>query len=536
MSWVRNLLFVGLVASGVIGLRASLFPPPAPPRLPHFHPDLSELADLRGVAVRVDAAFAEEGKSLTPAPVAPKLTVARRLSLALVGSIPSLQEIRQLEAYRGDTWLQWWVVGLLQDRRHGDYWAERLARAFVGTEDGPFLVFRRHRFTAWLSDELMKNDSYAQLTRRLIAANGLWTDQPATNFITVAYQENAKGKGPNPEKLAGRVARAFLGIRLDCAQCHDHPFTTWKQRDFQGLAAFFGQTQQGFSGIHDDTGDFAVEDRKTGKTEIVAPAVPFHANLLPESGSRRERLARWLTDPRNRYFSRAVVQRVWALLFGRPLRGTVETMDLEGSHARALDILADDFAAHRHDLRRLIRVIVATEVFQRDSAAEHELTEEHDQTWAAFPLTRLRPEQVAAGVFQAGFVQTVDLNSNIFIRAFRADSEKEFVRRYGDTGDDEFDSHPTTIPQSLLLMNGQLVYDKTRENFPNALTRIAQQAPDDRSAIEAAYLTVLTRRPTPEEADHFARRLEGSTGNERQKRLEDLYWALLNATEFSWNH
>src|SRR5580704_15009434 len=111
--------------------------------------------------------------------------------------------------------------------------------------------------------------------------------------MTVTFNQ-AAGR-PDPEKLAGRVARAFLGIRLDCAQCHDHPFTTWKQRDFQGLAAFFGQTEQGFSGIHDGTGEFEVENRKTRKMETIAPAVLFHPELLPENGSRRERLARWVT-------------------------------------------------------------------------------------------------------------------------------------------------------------------------------------------------------------------------------------------------
>lgn len=538
MLWLRNLLFLGLIAGGAIGLRASLFPPPTPPRVKNFDAHAPELDDLQAVAAKVDAAFRQDWKEhgMTPAPQAPELAVARRLSLALVGSIPSLQEIRQFEAYRGEQRLQWWTAGLLQDRRYGDYWAERLARVFVGTEDGPAIIYRRRRFVAWLSDELMKNDSYGRLVHHLITEQGLWTDKPATNFLTAVHEDTPKGKRPNPEKLAGRVARAFLGIRLDCAQCHDHPFTTWKQRHFQGLAAFFGQTWQGLSGTYDGAGDFEVENRKTGKTEIIAPAVPFRPELLPEDGNRRQRLARWVTDPRNPYFSRAMVQRVWALLFGRPLMDTVEPMDPDGEHPQALDILADDFAAHDFDLQRLIRIIAATEIFRQDSASDRELTEDDERAWAVFPLTRLRPEQVAGGVFQAGSVKTVDLNSNIFVRAMRAGSQNEFVHRYGDTGDDEFDGRAGTIPQRLLLMNGQLVFEKTKDDFANAVTRIAQQAPNDRSAIEVAYLSVLTRRPTPEEADYFARRLEEATGPERARRLEDLYWNLLNSTEFSWNH
>jgi hypothetical protein len=112
----------------------------------------------------------------------------------------------------------------------------------------------------------------------------------------------------------------------------------------------------------------------------------------------------------------------------------------------------------------------------------------------------------------------------------------DFVRRFGDTGEDEFDARGGTIPQRLLLMNGDLVQKQTSEGLFNASALIAQLAPDDRKAVEVAYLAVLTRRPTPEESAHFAARLEGTSGKERKARLTDLYWTLLNATEFSWNH
>src|SRR5581483_11050366 len=115
-------------------------------------------------------------------------------------------------------------------------------------------------------------------------------------------------------------------------------------------------------------------------------------------------------------------------------------------------------------------------------------------------------------------------------------SERAFVKRYGDTGEDEFDGRGGTIPQRLLLMNGELVHDRTRETPFNAATRIGWLAPDDATAVRTAYLAVLTRVPTPEEAAHFEARLAGSTGKERSRRLEDLYWTLLNSTEFAWNH
>lgn len=162
----------------------------------------------------------------------------RRLSLALVGSTPSLEEIRQFEARPADDRLETWLESLLRDRRSADNLAERFARALVGTEDGPFLQFRHRRFTTWLSDAILANRPFDAVVRDLIADQGLWTDHPATNFISVTF--NPENERPDPERLAARVARAFLGIRLDCAQCHDHPFQPWKQADFRGLAAYFG--------------------------------------------------------------------------------------------------------------------------------------------------------------------------------------------------------------------------------------------------------------------------------------------------------
>src|SRR5262249_36925245 len=155
--------------------------PPAPPRALAFDPARQKDPEFKAVVDEVDAAFRAQWAELDLKPAAPgsDLTVARRLSLALTGTGPSLQELRQLEALPADERLAWWVAGILQDRRYADYFAERLARAYVGTEDGPFILFRRHRFVSWLSDELNKNTSYGSLLSELIGQQGLWTDKPA---------------------------------------------------------------------------------------------------------------------------------------------------------------------------------------------------------------------------------------------------------------------------------------------------------------------------------------------------------------------
>jgi len=122
------------------------------------------------------------------------------------------------------------------------------------------------------------------------------------------------------------------------------------------------------------------------------------------------------------------------------------------------------------------------------------------------------------------------------VRLARSIGQSDFIRRYGDTGEDEFDGRAGTIPQRLLMMNGDLVRDKTEPGPFNAVNRIGYFAPTDRAAVKVAYLTVLTREPTAGELRHFEARLDGRRGKERQARMSDLFWTLVNATEFSWNH
>jgi hypothetical protein len=534
---LRDIIFVSVVLGGSLALARGVLRTPPLSALPPV-PAKSTTSPLGPIVDQVNAAFqgrwAEKG--LTPAPAAPELAVFRRLSLALTGTIPSLEEVLRFESRPPEHRLESWLDDLLHDRRTADHLAERFARALVGTEDGPFLQFRRRRFTTWLSDAILANRPYSEIVRDLVTDRGLWTDHPATNFITVTFSEET-GK-PDPERLAARVSRAFLGIRLDCAQCHDHPFQPWKQADFRGLAGFFGGVYTGLRGIRDRENEYQPLDRKTKEAAKVDPRVPFRPELLPGSGTPREQLAAWLVDPANPNLPRATVNRMWALFFGRPLVDPVDDIPVSGELPPALNLLASDFASHDYDLHRLIRVLATTDLFHLDSAddASAELAGSRDEHWASFPMTRLRPDQVAGSVFQAASLSTLGPQSPWYVRFATYTGRNDFVRRYGDTGEDEFAVTSGTIPQRLLMMNGEVVKDKTADNLFNASRRIAELAPDDSKAVEVAYLTVLTRRPTPEESAHFEGRLARTKGQDRKDRLTDLFWTLFNATEFSWNH
>ncbi len=540
MLWAKNLLFGSVVLGGAIALGANLMPPPEP-KITRHDAQVYREPDFRATVRRVDTAFERQwaDDKLNVAEPADDLLVARRLSLGLMGTVPSLEEIRQFESLPPDERLPWWIEHILQDGRCHDYLAERLARSYVGTEDGPFLLYRRRRFTTWLADEVAHNRPYDATVRELIAGRGLWTDNPATNFVSVTAQPEM-GNKPDPVRLAGRVTRAFLGLRIDCAQCHNHPFASWKQDDFESLSAFFGQTHLGFAGIQDGPGEYQVDDKKREIMRTVAPKAPFSEELMPKDGTRRQQLAAWVTHPKNPYFARATVNRIWAFLAGQPLQAPVDNLEPEGASGGdalhpAIGLLADDFVAHGFDLRRLIRIIASTRVFRLASASDRDVTEAEERAWAIFPLTRLRPEQVAGGLLQSSSIRTIDADTHLAWRLLRAQQLNDFVKRYGDSGEDEFDGRGGTIPQRLLLMNGDLIREKIKESPFNATSRIAIQAPNETKTLEVAYLGVLSRRPTPAERAHFEPFL-ADKALPRSQRMEDLFWSLLNSTEFSWNH
>lgn len=541
--WIRNLIFLIFCVAAVVLIHDRLLklrPFSAPGR---FDPGRYEAEDFRDVVEQVNDAFGKEWEKagIVPVDAAPDLLVARRLSLALTGTIPSLEEIRALEAQPEACRVQWWLSHLFEDRRYGDYLAERFARMYVGVENGPFLVYRRHRMVSWLSDQIQANRPYDQLVRQVIASEGIWTTQPEVNFVTVTVDQNDEEKGPDEVKLAARVTRAFLGVRIDCVQCHDDMFSDrWKQKDFHQLAAFFSGAEMSLTGVRDQMKPYEFRFKGRSEAEVVPPVVPFQSELLPAGGPLRERLAEWVTHPKNRAFARVTVNRIWALLFNRPLVAPIDDIPLDGPLPPGMEILADDLVAHGFDLQRLVRIIAATRAFQLDGRARettHGLTKAHEKNYACFPLTRLRPEQVAASVIQASSLKTIDADSHVLFRIARFLQEGEFIKRYGDFGENEFVARGETIPQRLILMNGKLVRERTENNLVmNAATRIGALAPDDSSAVEAAYLAVLSRRPSPEEQKHFAAELKETQGDARAARMQDLYWALINSTEFSWNH
>jgi hypothetical protein len=468
-----------------------------------------------------------------PAPEADERTIARRMSLALTGSVPSLEELRAIERAPAGQGLDQHLDRILRSRRFADYFAERLARAYVGTDDGPFLVFRRRRFVYWLSDAIHQGMPYDQMVGAMVAGTGLWTDKPETNFITAHERD--------PVALTARTTRAFLGMRLDCAQCHDHPFSHWKQSDFEGLAAHYAGVEQGITGITDGDEQFRPGGRMMEMNDdvpAVEPAVPFAPEGWPDEGSRRMRLARWIVSPQNEAFGKAIANRVWTLLLGKSLTdGGVDDIESAERVPGALALLGRDFADNGHDLKRLVRVIARSRAFRVGSVAnDAEATQKAERTFASFPLTKLRGEQIAGSLVQLSRLTTVDADSHIVSRLMRFGNINDFVDRYGDAGEDELREQTGTIMQSLTMMNGRIVRERIEADLFSTAKRIASLAPDDATAVEVAFLTGYARTPSEAEARHFVAELAGKKDKAREDAIEDMLWAIVNATEFSWNH
>ncbi len=506
------------------------------------------------VVQQVDQQFqaAWQGKGLQHAPPASTLTVMRRASLALHGTIPSVEEIKAFTLDTGyestdDQIMDRYINYLLQDRRYSDYVSERFARVFVGVDTGPFLIYRRGRFRLWLSDQLMENQPYDDLVHTLIASKGVWTSDPEVNFVTATITQENQGR-PDIMKLAGRTSRAFLGLRIDCLQCHDdrlgtialdpeNPARESLQSDFHQFAAFYSQVKTGFYGVEDDREHYAFRYLDAEDEVIVPPVVPFYRELSESDGVRRDQLADWVTHPNNRAFARTAVNRIWSIVFGRPLVEPVDDIPLAGPFPPGLETLTDEFVKSDFDVHHLIRMITRLKVFRMDSRADFEVTADHESAWSVFPLVRLRPEQVAGALNQTASLKTINADVSYLVRLQQQSEMDDFVRRFGDTGEDEFEDRGGTVTQRLLLMNGNLLQSRIANgNGANASARIATITKDDEAAIRSVYLAVLTRLPTQTELLHFLKKFREIPEHQRSKVIEDLFWTLTNSTEFSWSH
>jgi hypothetical protein len=484
--------------------------------------------------------------NVRPAPPADDAEYLRRVYLDLVGKIPTVSEARDFLEDTSPDKRRRLVESLLDSSAYLTR-ATEIYRAMLLPEadtDGQARQLAP-TFEAWLRKRVSENAGYDDIVREVLTVRlggrgrrGGNAFDPKAEPSPLAFYVAKEAK---PENLASGAARVFLGIRLECAQCHNHPFARWKREEFWGLAAFFaGVGKPGKNEAITMTVNETPNKHELaipGTTKVV-PASFLGDDEKPRWGRRaesgRELLADWMLSPDNPYFARAAVNRVWARFFGV---GFVEPVDDMGednppAHPELLDEVARQFRGHDYDLKYLIRAITATRAYGLTSAVGRSETASA-QMFAAMPVRSLSPGQFFETLAQAtGYRENAPRNG-----FFDGSARTQFLELFANR-DEKPTEGQTTILQALALMNGPLMSSVTTLRTGDTLAAVSD-APflDTAGRIETLYLAALTRRPRPEESARLVKYVDnGGPAGERGKALADVFWALLNSPEFRFNH
>ncbi|MCH8828116.1 MAG: DUF1553 domain-containing protein [Planctomycetes bacterium] len=502
------------------------------------------------MTARVDALLAAGWKSAGVNPVEPATDAAflRRAYLDLTGVIPIVGEVRSfLRDKRPDkrarlidkllgTAAKDGQPGKSGNGRHATHLANIWRNVMLPQiSNNIFLRGRAGVFEQWLRNHFADNTPYDQMVRELLTTTGQTTRSGPGLF----YQSLEM----KPEELAASTSRLFLGVQIQCAQCHNHPFDHWTQKDFWGYAAFFAQLQrptgrQRIVAQITDTnkGEVTLPDKKT----VVKPQfLDGKPTSRRGSETRRQQLARWLTAKNNPYFAKATVNRIWAILFGY---GLVDPIDDFGkhnpaSHPQLLNELARDFADHNFNVRRLFRILASSKAYQLSSKISATDATNDPRLFNRMAVKSLTAEQIFDCLETATCrVQSPTASSQRF--GFRTNTQKSaFIAKFA-APTQQATEFQAGIPQALTMMNGQFISTSTNVNRSDILVALSDSPfMNDRERVETLFLATLSRMPTPAERDRFIKYVEtGGPTKDSRKALSDVLWALLNSTEFILNH
>jgi len=497
----------------------------------------SDPADGLTPATWIDELVAEKLRAVgaEPAPLCTDEEFLRRVSLALVGLPPSpeeraafLADERPMPEKRAAL-----VHALVQRPEFADQWVMRFAellRIRSGREVSPKAA---QAWFEWLQSELRAGVGIDDLVKEQLTASGDNFDVPQASYFLAER---------DPKVLAENAAQSLLGVRISCAQCHNHPFDRWTQDDYAGFVAFFSEVR---SKRAEDPDERTVSDRRGAgfrhptTKQVVEPR--FLGGEAPDLGRRlrRDVLAEWLTAPENPWFARNVANRVWAAYMGR---GVVEPVDdvrvtNPPSSAALLDALGARLVESDFDLADLATEIVLSRAYQRTSAAPGGDSLPWDrENFAAFGVRRLRAEtlsdslaavtgvdedlpRLAPGVRATQLADGAD--ASYFLRAFgRAPRETVCACEVSDA---------PSLSQALHLVNGRTVHEKVVRG--SVVQDLIDAGADDVAAVTELYERALCRAPLPPERDAVLEVLAGA-GEDRKAALEDVFWALLTSNEF----
>ncbi|MFT5123696.1 MAG: mono/diheme cytochrome c family protein [Candidatus Omnitrophota bacterium] len=464
-------------------------------------------------------------------------TFLRRASLDIIGRLPSVDEARSFLGAPDRTVL---VERLLADPQYADYWAIKWADLVRPNPERAglksVLVIDQ-----WLRDCFRENLPYDAFVRQILTATGsTHADGP-----TVIYRDRRE-----PADRTTMFSQVFMGVRLECARCHQHPNEKWSMKDFYQMAAFFRSVQRKGQGVSPPISGLpeyfwfapggSVEHPVTGETMALVPPDGEVLNV-PDDQDPRIALADWMTRPDNPFLARAIVNRVWAEFFGLGFVNPVDDFRASNpaSNSELLDALAQDFVRQGYDLKQLIRTITASALYQRDGAPnEHNLDDDRHFTRA---LRRRVSAEVLADML-ADISEVTDIFESLppGSRAMQTWNFKFSSDLLDAFGRPDISADPpcerdrgSTLVQALHVMHSDVIQRKLHAQ-KGRCARLAKLESND-EVIEDLYLACFSRHPRVDEFE-IARSAFNVPNQPRQEAIEDLLWALMNTAEFVFNH
>jgi len=459
----------------------------------------------------------------------------RRVTLDVTGLLPTEEEFERFVNDVAPDKREALIDQLLTRKEFSEIWAMKFAQLLMIKSTNQVSYKSAFLYSSWLTDNFARNVPIDQMVRELLTSTGGTFNSPATNFYEIER---------NTLQTSENVAQVFMGIRTQCAQCHNHPFDRWTMDDYYGFASFFSQVGRKQA---EDYREKIIYNRGSGEVNHMVTNKPLPPKFLggdsPDTRGkdRREVLADWLTRPDNPYFATSIANRVWAHFMGVGLVDEVDDIRVSNppSNPELFETLGSKLVEYDFDFRRLVRDICNSEAYQRSSKTN--ATNAHDdRNYAHAVIRRIPAESMLDCICQvtespdkfrglplgARAVQIADgTTTNYFLTTFGR-SRRETVC------DCEATTEPT-LSQALHLLNGTTVSQKiTSGKVVQKWLKDEQLSPEQ--VIDRIYIRSLSRQPTADERQALLASL-GDAEN-KTSALEDIFWAVLNSREFVFNH
>ncbi len=484
--------------------------------LPRTGPSVeNKLPQLNTIDKLVDAKLKK--LNVAPSGLCDDSDYLRRVYLDLIGTLPTPEEARTFFDNKSPDKRQKLVEALLQRDEFADLWALRWAD-LLRVERSALGHQQANLYYRWIRGSIANNKPFDQFARELVTAEGPLNEVGPANFFKVV---------PQPNEQSSTLSQVFLGIRITCAECHHHPFDRWKQVDYYGMSAFFSKTPV----LHPRT-----------KQEVFAYPL---GGSMPEknpTGDKRELFATWLTSAENPFFAKNLANRVWAWLLGRGLIDPVDDVRATNpaSNPELLDFLATSVKEEKYDVRKLIVLIASSRIYQTSSTPnETNLKDEQHFSRAYFkrPDAEVTLDMISQvlGVPEK-FTGSPDISRAVQLwdNKARHDFLKLFGRPNRLTACECERTKEPSVSQVLNLLNSPSIQKKLAHEG-GTIAKLVQTHKDDAKLVEEMYLTFFSRMPTPDEKTNCQKHFQRYP-DQRRTAAEDLAWALLNSTEFLFNH